>query len=61
MAGEIAYLSVRALGERYRSREISPREVLAASLARIAEFEDRVNAFAFIDREGAEAAAAESE
>ena len=61
MAGEIAYLSVRALGERYRSRELSPREVLAASLARIDQFEDRVNAFAFIDREGAKAAAAESE
>jgi hypothetical protein len=61
MADEIASLSVRALGERYRSNALSPRDVLAASLARIEEFEDRVNAFAFIDREGAESAAAESE
>jgi Asp-tRNA(Asn)/Glu-tRNA(Gln) amidotransferase A subunit family amidase len=57
VADEIAYLSVRELGARYAGKELSPRDVLAASLARIDEFGDRVNAFAFIDREGAETAA----
>lgn len=61
MADEIACLSVRALGERYARKELSPRDVLATSLARIEAYEDRVNAFALIDREGAEAAAANSE
>lgn len=61
MADEIAYLTVRELGARYAGKELSPRDVLAASMARIDAFEAQVNAFAFIDREGAEAAAAESE
>jgi aspartyl-tRNA(Asn)/glutamyl-tRNA(Gln) amidotransferase subunit A len=61
MSREIAYLSLRELVARYERRELSPREALAASLARIDAFETRVNAFSFIDHEGAEAAAAESE
>ncbi|MDH5557528.1 MAG: amidase [Alphaproteobacteria bacterium] len=61
MADEIAYLSVRELGARYAAKALSPREVLADALARIDRFEGRVNAFAFVDRDSAEAAAAESE
>lgn len=61
MADEIAYLSVRELAAHYRDNSLSPREVLANSLARIDAFEGKVNAFAFLDRQGAESAAAESE
>ena len=61
MADEIAYMTVRELGEQYASKALSPREVLAASLARIDKYENRVNAFAFVDREGAAKTAAASE
>jgi aspartyl-tRNA(Asn)/glutamyl-tRNA(Gln) amidotransferase subunit A len=60
-AAGIAYLSVTELTARYRDKSLSPREVLAAVLARIDAFNDAVNAFRFVDREGASRAAAESE
>jgi aspartyl-tRNA(Asn)/glutamyl-tRNA(Gln) amidotransferase subunit A len=60
-AAEIAYLSVTELTARYRDGSLSPREALAAVMARIDAFNDDVNAFRFIDREGASRAAAESE
>jgi amidase len=40
-----------------RSRDVSARELVEASLARIDELDDRVNAFTLVDREGALAAA----
>ena len=61
MANEIAFLPVRELATRYAKKELSPREVLASSLSRIDAFEGAVNAFSFVDREGAEAAASQSE
>ena len=61
MSAEIAYLSAAELAARYRDKSLSPREVLAAVLARLDAFEGQVNAFAFVDREGAEADAAASE
>ena len=60
-AADIAYLSVADLTARYRDKSLSPREALAAVMARIDAFNDAVNAFRFVDREGAEKAAAESE
>ncbi|MCK5275962.1 MAG: amidase [Alphaproteobacteria bacterium] len=60
-AAEIAYLSVAELTARYRDGSLSPRDVLGAVMARIDAFNDAVNAFRFVDREGAEKAAAESE
>ncbi|MCK4868542.1 MAG: amidase, partial [Alphaproteobacteria bacterium] len=60
-AAEIAYLSVTELTARYRDKSLSPREALAAVMARIDAFNDDVNAFRFVDREGAAKAAAESE
>jgi len=58
---EIAYLPVAELAARFARKQLSPREVLAAALARLDAFEPAVNAFAFVDREGAMRAAAESE
>ena len=60
-AAEIAYLPVSELTARYRDKSLSPREALAAVLARIDAYNGAVNAFRFVDREGAEKAAAESE
>lgn len=60
-AAEIAYLSVTELTARYRDKSLSPREALAAVMARIDAFNDDVNAFRFVDREGSARAAAESE
>jgi aspartyl-tRNA(Asn)/glutamyl-tRNA(Gln) amidotransferase subunit A len=60
-AAEIAFMPVAALVERYRDKSLSPRDALAAALARIDAYNGAVNAFRFIDREGAEKAAADSE
>jgi len=60
-AGEIAYLSVADLTARYRNKSLSPREALAAVLERIDSFSGAVNAFRFVDRVGAMAAAEASE
>ncbi len=58
---EIAYLSVAQLTARYRDKSLSPREALAAVLVRIDAFNDAVNAFRFVDRVGAMAAAEAAE
>ncbi|MDH3229460.1 MAG: amidase [Alphaproteobacteria bacterium] len=60
-AAGIAYLSVAELTARYRDRSLSPREALAAVLERIDAFNGAVNAFRFVDRVGAMAAAEASE
>jgi len=60
-AAELAYLSVVEIAARYRDKSVSPREVLAAMLQRIDDFNDVVNAFRFVDRVGAMAAAEASE
>lgn len=57
----IAYLSVVELTARYRDKSLSPRDALAAVLARIDAFNDAVNAFRFVDRVGAMAAAEAAE
>ena len=58
---EIVYLSVSELTARYRDGSLSPREVAAAVLARIDTHNEAVNAFRFVDRVGAIAAAQASE
>ncbi len=45
----------------YEAGRASPREATRAALERIERFNGAVNAYVFVDREGAEAAAAESE
>ncbi|TCU07593.1 amidase [Rhizobium sullae] len=58
---DLASLSAQALTQGYRSGELSPVEVLSACLERIDRFEPMVNAFVFVDREGALKAARASE
>jgi aspartyl-tRNA(Asn)/glutamyl-tRNA(Gln) amidotransferase subunit A len=60
-AAEITYLSVADLAARYLEKSLSPREALAAVLERIDSFNGAVNAFRFVDRVGAMAAAEASE
>ena len=60
-AADIANLSVTELTARYSDRSLSPREALTAVLERIDAFNGAVNAFRFVDRVGALAAAAASE
>lgn len=45
------------LAEAYRTKEVSPLEATRAHLDRIERFNDAVNAYVHVDREGAEAAA----
>ena len=58
---EIAYMPVKELHKLYCRKELSPRATVKVALDRIDAFNDAVNAFRFVDREGAEKAAAESE
>ena len=58
---DIALLSASDLLMRYRRKSLSPVEVTEAVLARIDRHQDAVNAFSFVDRSGALAAAAASE
>jgi Asp-tRNA(Asn)/Glu-tRNA(Gln) amidotransferase A subunit family amidase len=58
---EIAYMPVKELHKLYRRKELSPRTAAKVALNRIDAFNDDVNAFRFVDREGAATAAAESE
>ena len=60
-ADELCRLGVVALTEAYAKGTISPVEVTAAALDRAEEINPRFHAFTFIDREGALAAAKESE
>ncbi len=61
MSEDPALLPATALLERYRDGSLSPVEVTEACLARIEAHNETLNAFNLIDREGARAAAAESE
>jgi Asp-tRNA(Asn)/Glu-tRNA(Gln) amidotransferase A subunit family amidase len=54
-------LSAAALSAAYRSRELSPVEVVRAAFARIAAWEPKINAMYVLDEEGALARATESE
>ena len=60
---ELCFMSVAELASRIQHGEISPVEVVEALLARIAEYNDRVKAFIYINRDGAlqEARQAEAE
>jgi aspartyl-tRNA(Asn)/glutamyl-tRNA(Gln) amidotransferase subunit A len=58
---DIDRLGARALAAAIRARELSPVEVTERTLARLAETEPQLNAFVFVDREGALAAAREAE
>lgn len=58
---EIAYMPVNELHKLYRRKELSPRTTVKVVLDRIDAFNEAVNAFRFVDREGAEKAAEESE
>ena len=60
-AADIAYLSVTELTARYGDKSLSPREALAAVLERVDAFNGAINAFRFVDRVGALAAAEASE
>lgn len=54
-------LTAQALSSAYRSRELSPVEVMQAALARIPQWEPKINAMYVIDAEGAVAQARASE
>jgi aspartyl-tRNA(Asn)/glutamyl-tRNA(Gln) amidotransferase subunit A len=61
MTDDLALLSAGELLAGYRSKQFTPIEVTRAALTRISTYNDRVNAFCFVDEEGALAAARESE
>ena len=61
MAEEVCYLSATQLIENYRRKQLSPVEVTRAILDRIAQYNQRLNAFCFIDEKAVMAAASESE
>jgi len=58
---ELADLSVDALTKGYASGNITPVDATLACLSRIEDFNEEVNAFCFVDREGALKAAQQSE
>ena len=58
---ELVFLSASELAERYRSKQLSPVELVKATLARIDEFNPLLNAFRVVDHEAAIAASKESE
>jgi len=60
---ELCFMSATELAPRIQRGEISPVEVVEALLARIAEYNDRVKAFIYVNRDGAlqEARQAEAE
>jgi aspartyl-tRNA(Asn)/glutamyl-tRNA(Gln) amidotransferase subunit A len=58
---ELAWLSARELGKRYRDRSLSPVEAVGAILSRIERFNPDLNAFAYLDPESALSAARDSE
>src|SRR5262245_9314540 len=61
MSDEIAYATIRELGQRYRARQLSPVEVTRAMLARIEKLDPALNAYVTLtaDRALADARAAE--
>lgn len=58
---ELAFLSAAELAQRYRSRQLSPVELVQATLARIDDLNPLLNAFRVVDHEAAMAAAKDSE
>jgi aspartyl-tRNA(Asn)/glutamyl-tRNA(Gln) amidotransferase subunit A len=58
---DIAYATARELADRYRNGSLSPVEAAQALLERLDAAQPRLNAFCIVDREGALAAARESE
>lgn len=61
MTDPMTRLTAGELLARYRAHQLSPVEVTAASLARIAALDDRVNAFCLTDADAALAAASAAE
>jgi aspartyl-tRNA(Asn)/glutamyl-tRNA(Gln) amidotransferase subunit A len=61
-AADLVYAGIRELGERFRKREVSPVELTAALLERIARLDGKLNAFVTLTGERAlsEAKAAEA-
>ena len=60
-AGELCLLDAAALADAYRARSLSPVEVARATLDRAEAVNADLNAFTFVDRQGALAAAEASE
>ena len=58
---ELAFLSAGELAERYRSKQLSPVELVKATLAQIDELNPLLNAFRIVDHEAAIAASKDSE
>ena len=58
---ELAFLSAGELAERYRSKQLSPVELVNATLAQIDELNPLLNAFRVVDHEAAIAASKDSE
>jgi aspartyl-tRNA(Asn)/glutamyl-tRNA(Gln) amidotransferase subunit A len=58
---DVVYASAVSLLDRYRKRELSPVEVTRLLLERLDALQPKINAFCIIDRDGALAAARESE
>jgi Asp-tRNA(Asn)/Glu-tRNA(Gln) amidotransferase A subunit family amidase len=50
---ELDYLSLAALAQKIRSKDVTPQEVTQHHLQRIEKLRTRLNAFAHVDREGA--------
>ena len=61
LSDELAYTTVVDLAARLRARELSPVEVLEATIERIEARNPSLNALVFLDFEGARAAAREAE
>ncbi|SME89705.1 aspartyl-tRNA(Asn)/glutamyl-tRNA(Gln) amidotransferase subunit A [Tistlia consotensis] len=61
MADDAAFLSANELLDAYRDKSLSPVEATEAALAQIERLNGQLNAFCLVDREGALAAARESE
>lgn len=57
---ELAYASLETLAERVRAKDVHPRELVEASLARIEEINPRLNAFRVVMAQEALAAAADA-
>lgn len=58
---DITSMTAAGLAEAYRTKRLSPVEVLEACLARAAQVQERLNPFSLIRPEGAKAAAREAE
>lgn len=58
---DLGLMDAGQLATRFESGEASPLEATRAAFERIDRFNDAVNAFVYLDREGAEAAARDSE